>query len=180
MAEGQGPHLREQDLVRTIRDTGEREWGAHRDTEGGWGGFTRTSKILLYTSARTRNSTFTPTSPDGQLGRGAVSTAAAAPPRAAIPSGTALCHPKPVHGLSGRGRQIAGQISGPEAGVCTAADSAADRSGLWCQKCEYVLAADQLEQDESASQLLINRAVISRERDGRRTRTQRDSAHPYA
>ena len=42
----------------------------------------------------------------------------------------------------------------------------------------YVLAADQLEQDESASQLLINRAVISRERDGRRTRTQRDSAHP--
>ena len=35
MGEGQGPHLREQDLVRTIRDTGERERGAHRDTEGG-------------------------------------------------------------------------------------------------------------------------------------------------
>ena len=37
---GQGPHLREQDLGRTIRDTGEREWGAHRasrDTEGGLG-----------------------------------------------------------------------------------------------------------------------------------------------
>ena len=34
-----GPYLHEQDLVRTIRDTGEREWGAHRDTEGGWAGF---------------------------------------------------------------------------------------------------------------------------------------------
>ena len=34
MGEGQGPHLHEQDLGRTIRDTGEREWGAHRDTEG--------------------------------------------------------------------------------------------------------------------------------------------------
>merc|ERR1711965_838771 len=33
-----GPHLHEQDLVRTIRDTGERERGAHRDTEGGWAG----------------------------------------------------------------------------------------------------------------------------------------------
>ena len=41
--EGQGPHLREQDLVRTIRDTGERERGAHRDTEGGWAGFTHTT-----------------------------------------------------------------------------------------------------------------------------------------
>ena len=40
MEEGQGPHLREQDLVRTIRDTGERKRGAHRDTEGGWAGFT--------------------------------------------------------------------------------------------------------------------------------------------
>ena len=29
------PTVREQDLVRTIRDTGERERGAHRDTEGG-------------------------------------------------------------------------------------------------------------------------------------------------
>ena len=44
MGEGQGPHLREQDLVRTIRDTGgERERGAHRDTEGGWAGFTHTT-----------------------------------------------------------------------------------------------------------------------------------------
>ena len=40
---GQGPHLHEQDLGRTIRDTGEREWGAHRDTEGGWAGFTHTT-----------------------------------------------------------------------------------------------------------------------------------------
>ena len=39
MGEGQGPHLHEQDFGRTIRDTGEREWGAHRDTEGGWAGF---------------------------------------------------------------------------------------------------------------------------------------------
>ena len=38
-----GPHLHEQDLGRTIRDTGEREWGAHRDTEGGWAGFTHTT-----------------------------------------------------------------------------------------------------------------------------------------
>jgi len=43
MGGGQGPHLREQDLVRTIRDTGERERGAHRDTEGGWAGFTHTT-----------------------------------------------------------------------------------------------------------------------------------------
>ena len=43
MGEGQGPHLHEQDLVRTIRDTGERERGAHRDTEGGWAGFTHTT-----------------------------------------------------------------------------------------------------------------------------------------
>ena len=43
MGEGQGPHLREQDLGRTIRDTGERERGAHRDTEGGWAGFTHTT-----------------------------------------------------------------------------------------------------------------------------------------
>ena len=42
-AEGQGPNLHEQDLVRTIRDTGERERGAHRDTEGGWAGFTLTT-----------------------------------------------------------------------------------------------------------------------------------------
>ena len=28
---------------RTIRDTGERERGAHRDTEGGWAGFTHTT-----------------------------------------------------------------------------------------------------------------------------------------
>ena len=35
------PHLREQDLGRTSRDTGERERGAHRDTEGGWAGPTR-------------------------------------------------------------------------------------------------------------------------------------------
>ena len=33
----------ELDLVRTIRDTGERERGAHRDTEGGWAGFTLTT-----------------------------------------------------------------------------------------------------------------------------------------
>ena len=33
----------EQDFGRTIRDTGEREWGAHRDTEGGWAGFTHTT-----------------------------------------------------------------------------------------------------------------------------------------
>ena len=38
MGGGQGPHLHEQDLGRTIRDTGERERGAHRDTEGGWAG----------------------------------------------------------------------------------------------------------------------------------------------
>ena len=38
-----GPHLHEQDLGRTIRDTGEREWGAHRNTEGGWAGFTHTT-----------------------------------------------------------------------------------------------------------------------------------------
>ena len=38
MGGGQGPHLHEQDFGRTIRDTGEREWGAHRDTEGGWAG----------------------------------------------------------------------------------------------------------------------------------------------
>ena len=35
-------HSHEQDFGRTwtstIRDTGEREWGAHRDTEGGWAG----------------------------------------------------------------------------------------------------------------------------------------------
>ena len=43
MGEGQGPHPHEQDLVRTIRDTGERERGAHRDTEGGWAGFTHTT-----------------------------------------------------------------------------------------------------------------------------------------
>ena len=43
VGEGQGPHLREQDLVRAIRDTGERERGAHRDTEGGWAGFTHTT-----------------------------------------------------------------------------------------------------------------------------------------
>ena len=43
LGEGQGPHLHEQDLVRTIRDTGERERGAHRDTEGGWAGFTHTT-----------------------------------------------------------------------------------------------------------------------------------------
>ena len=43
VGEGQGPHLHEQDLVRTIRDTGERERGAHRDTEGGWAGFTLTT-----------------------------------------------------------------------------------------------------------------------------------------
>ena len=43
MGEGQGPHLHEQDLGRTIRDTGERERGAHRDTEGGWAGFTHTT-----------------------------------------------------------------------------------------------------------------------------------------
>ena len=35
MGRGQGPHLHdEQDFGRTIRDTGEREWGAHRDTSG--------------------------------------------------------------------------------------------------------------------------------------------------
>ena len=33
MGRGQGPHLHEQDFGRMIRDTGEREWGAHRDTE---------------------------------------------------------------------------------------------------------------------------------------------------
>ena len=43
VGEGQGPHLHEQDLVRTIRDTGERERGAHRDTGGGWAGFTHTT-----------------------------------------------------------------------------------------------------------------------------------------
>ena len=43
MEGGQGPHLHEQDFGRTIRDTGEREWGAHRDTEGGWAGFTHTT-----------------------------------------------------------------------------------------------------------------------------------------
>ena len=43
MGGGQGPHLHEQDLGRTIRDTGERERGAHRDTEGGWAGFTHTT-----------------------------------------------------------------------------------------------------------------------------------------
>ena len=44
MGEGEGPHLHEQDLGRTIRDTGEREWGAHRDSEGGWAGwFTHTT-----------------------------------------------------------------------------------------------------------------------------------------
>ena len=43
VGEGQGPHLHEQDLGRTIRDTGEREWGAHRNTEGGWAGFTHTT-----------------------------------------------------------------------------------------------------------------------------------------
>ena len=43
MGGGQGPHLHEQDLVRTTRDTGERERGAHRDTEGGWAGFTHTT-----------------------------------------------------------------------------------------------------------------------------------------
>ena len=36
-------HLHEQDRLRTIRDTGERERGAHRDTEGGWAGFTHTT-----------------------------------------------------------------------------------------------------------------------------------------
>ena len=36
MGRGQGPHL-EQDFGRTIRDTGERERGAHRDTERGAG-----------------------------------------------------------------------------------------------------------------------------------------------
>ena len=35
--------MHEQDLVRTIRDTGERERGAHRDTEGGWARFTHTT-----------------------------------------------------------------------------------------------------------------------------------------
>ena len=43
MGGGQGPHLHEQDLGRTIRDTGEREWGAHRDTEEDWAGFTHTT-----------------------------------------------------------------------------------------------------------------------------------------
>ena len=43
MGGGQGPHLREQGLGRTIRETGERERGAHRDTEGGWAGFTHTT-----------------------------------------------------------------------------------------------------------------------------------------
>ena len=37
------PHLHEQGLGRTIRETGERERGAHRDTEGGWAGFTHTT-----------------------------------------------------------------------------------------------------------------------------------------
>ena len=32
------PTLHEQDFGRTIRDTGERERGAHRNTEGGWAG----------------------------------------------------------------------------------------------------------------------------------------------
>ena len=41
MGGGQGPYLHEQDLGRTIRDTG--EWGAHRDTEGGWAAFTHTT-----------------------------------------------------------------------------------------------------------------------------------------
>ena len=36
--EDRSPPLHEQDLGRTIRDTGERERGAHRDTEGGWAG----------------------------------------------------------------------------------------------------------------------------------------------
>ena len=45
MGGGQGPYLHEQDFGRTIsiRDTGEREWGAHRDTEGGWAAFTHTT-----------------------------------------------------------------------------------------------------------------------------------------
>jgi len=31
MGGGQGPYLHEQDFGRTIRDTGERDWGAHRE-----------------------------------------------------------------------------------------------------------------------------------------------------
>jgi len=50
MGGGQGPHLHEQGILEQCKDdqghrrvTGEREWGAHRDTEGGWAGFTHTT-----------------------------------------------------------------------------------------------------------------------------------------
>ena len=47
MGGGQGPYLHEQDFGRTIRDTGEREWGVHRDnTEGGWPGLALESDAL--------------------------------------------------------------------------------------------------------------------------------------
>ena len=62
MGRGQGPQdLHEQDFGRTIgrdtglRGTGVREWGSHRDTEGGWAGFTPTPTppiVSIYSSSR--------------------------------------------------------------------------------------------------------------------------------
>ena len=50
MGGGQGPHLHEQDLGRTIRDTGERERGAHRDTVTEGGGLGRSGAGFTHTT----------------------------------------------------------------------------------------------------------------------------------